>query len=195
LPAPGASFQIHRQAEEDYTSLLPLKKLVTLPTGSLGVVFKGSIAKVSSIRETSLLKGIIREGFVVDTLTVPNGTEYVGCSANQLVKALTATSDIEGRTLLLKGPQNSTLPSDAFIKVVLPRFGNAVELGLVFGEGPTIAEIEKSSALVGKLSVGQTLVALHDGLEREYRATSEESVEDALLDSSGCQGRYFIIKA
>ncbi|KAI2501745.1 hypothetical protein MHU86_12751 [Fragilaria crotonensis] len=172
---------------------LPLEKTVALPTGKLGISFKGSIAKVTGIAESSPLKGIVREGFVVDSLKLPGGTEYIGCNASQLVKALTATADVEGRSLLLKGPQSSSLPAAALIKVVLPIFGNAEELGLKFGPGPTIAEIKESSTLLGKLSVGQTVTMVHDGQDVAYNVTSEEKVVDALLDSSGSRGRYLVV--
>jgi hypothetical protein len=173
---------------------LPLEKIVALPTGKLGVSFKGSIARVTGIAETSPLNGIIRQGFVVDSLKLPGGTEYIGCDASQLANALTATSDIEGRSLLLKGPQSTSLPTAALIKVLLPSFGNADDLGLTFGPGPTIAEISESSALAGKLSVGQTILTVHDGKESTYNVTSEEKVVDALMDCSGCPGRYILVK-
>ena len=173
---------------------LPMEKLVNLPTGGLGIAFKGQPAAITGIKDDSVLKGIVRVGFVVDSLIFPNGTDYVGCSASELSKALQGSSDTEGRKLLLKSPENPDLPSSSAIKVFLPSFGNAKDLGLTFGDDATISQISPSSPLADKISVGQTVVMVHDGKSVTYDTPNGDKVNDAILDSSGSTGRYLMLK-
>lgn len=176
------------------TVTLPMEKALTLPVGKLGIVFKGQRASISKILEDSPLRGSARIGFVVDSLKLPDGTEYVGYNSSNLCQFLQATSDMEGRILLLKSPENPDLPSSATSKVMLPGFGNAEEIGLTFGEGATIAEIKESSTLVGKIAVGQTVVMVHDGRSKSYQNLDLKKAEYAILDSSGSTGRYLVVK-
>jgi hypothetical protein len=171
-----------------------MEKAITLPAGKLGIVFKGHRATVSKIVEDSPLRGSARVGFVVDSLKLPDGTEYIGYNSSKLCQVLQATSDVEGRILLLKSPENPELPSSATSKVMLPSFGNAEEIGLKFGDGATIAEIKESSTLVGKITVGQTVVMVHDGRNKSYQNLDLKKAENAIWDSSGSTGRYLVVK-
>jgi hypothetical protein len=173
---------------------LPMEKAVTLPAGKLGIVFKGSPASVSKIVEDSPLRGKARIGFVVASLKLPDGTEYIGYNSSKLCQFLQATAAMEGRILLLKSPENPDLPSSATSKVTLPSFGNAEEIGLAFGDGASIAEIKESSTLVGKLVVGQTVVMVHDGKDKSYQNLNLTKATNAIWDSSGCTGRYLVVK-
>mmetsp|Transcript_13617 Transcript_13617/g.19969 ORF Transcript_13617/g.19969 Transcript_13617/m.19969 type:complete len:372 (-) Transcript_13617:366-1481(-) len=180
-------------ALSDRAVVLPMKKEVTVPPGKLGVVFKGAkMAKIVKISDTSPLKGIARVGMVVDSLKLPNGIMYSGYGSVPLTKALGANKDVEGRVLILKSPEATDLPTKAAIQVLLPKMGGVEELGIIFeGETTTIASISPTSALVGKIVAGQSVLAVNDNDGKEYGGLQTATkVEDAILDCSGCGGRY-----
>ena len=176
---------------------LPMIKTVNLPTGKLGVVFKGKDSKVSQIKEGSPMRGIFRVGHVVDSLTMPDGLVYRGYDSLALCKALAASANTTGRTMILKSPLAPDLPTCPTMKVPLPSMGNTDELGLTF-EGATnavIAQVKESSTFKGKLFKGQIVVEVNGGDGNTYIDLDATKVAAAILDCSGCAGRYMVVKA
>jgi hypothetical protein len=82
-------------------TMLPKSKEVTLPNGPLGVTFQGIPSQISKMIPESPMRSTFRIGMVVDKLSLPDGTEYMGLKAKQLSKTLSATHDMEGRVLYL----------------------------------------------------------------------------------------------
>ena len=95
-------------------TILPDEKTVVLPTGSIGVSFKGTPPMVSRLIDSSPVKGIFRLGMVVDTLDIPGESDaeaksYAGMSPRELVKIMKENANIEGRKIVLKNPATATL--------------------------------------------------------------------------------------
>ena len=95
----------------------PDEKEVKLPAGPLGVSFKGDIGNITRIHDDSPMKGQFRVGMVVDTLTLPDGSTYCGLTAQELGVVLRGSSDLEGRTVLLKNPDTATLSDRKMIEL------------------------------------------------------------------------------
>jgi hypothetical protein len=101
---------IKTQDPSDPGVVLPDEKKIILPTGKLGVSFKGrDMARASRISDESPVRGIIRVGMVVDTIDLPNGRSYAGLTAKETARVLVNTMDIEGRVMVLKNPMTMTL--------------------------------------------------------------------------------------
>lgn len=182
-----------KQSISSKSIILPKEKVVTLPTGSLGISLKGAKPAISSIKDTSVLKGIARVGFQVSSLAIPNQVEYIGYDATKLVNILTATSGIVGRVITFMSPENPEFPTAASTKIFLPSFGNAEEIGLAF-KGTKIDEVDESSTLFGRVFKDQAVFMVHDGEKTEYKISNQEDLLDAILDSSGSHGRYMLLK-
>mmetsp|Transcript_21708 Transcript_21708/g.24738 ORF Transcript_21708/g.24738 Transcript_21708/m.24738 type:complete len:491 (+) Transcript_21708:116-1588(+) len=89
-----------------------IENVVTLPTGTLGVTFKGSINKgsppiIKRVSEDSPLFDKIKPGAaaVVDTVTV-GGKDYIGLNASELAQLLRDTTDITDRTMKLRSKED-----------------------------------------------------------------------------------------
>jgi hypothetical protein len=183
----------NKQSVSSKSIILPKEKVITLPTGSLGISLKGSKASIASIKDESALKGIVHAGFQVSSLAIPNKVEYIGYEATKLVSILQATSGIAGRVMTLMSPENPEFPPTSFTKIFLPSFGNAEEIGLTFN-GTQISKVEESSTLFGMAFEGKSVSIIHDGEKIEYKISNEEELLDAILDSSGSHGRYMLLK-
>lgn len=86
--------------------ILPEESKIVLPSGSLGVSFKGkSTARAARIHEGSAVGNLIRIGMVVDTIEMPDGKTYAGLTAKEVCRILRDTSDVEGRIMILKNPK------------------------------------------------------------------------------------------
>jgi len=101
-----------------------VKMTVTLPTGKLGVFFKGKKkAKVSRLEPFSPLKEILREEMTVDSLDIPGNGRYTGLSAVRLGEILAESIDVENRKLVVikrvmhepKKPRNVNEPSTSHV--------------------------------------------------------------------------------
>ena len=94
------------------TLILPDEKTVIIPSGIMGVSFKGTPPRVSRITATSSVKGKFRVDMVVDTLEVPGEAEtktYAGMSSKELVSIIKFTSHMNDRKVVLKNPATRTL--------------------------------------------------------------------------------------
>jgi hypothetical protein len=96
--------------------LPPDEKEVVLPAGPIGISFKGEISKISRIHDDSPLKGLFRVGMVVDTLILPDGSTYSGLTSQELGVVLRGSSHLEGRTVILKNLETSTLSDRKMIE-------------------------------------------------------------------------------
>lgn len=96
--------------------LPPDEKEVVLPSGSLGVSFKGELGKITRMADDSPMKGTFREGMVLDTLILPDGSTYSGLTSKELGVVLRGSSDLEGRRAILKNPETSALSDRKMIE-------------------------------------------------------------------------------
>jgi len=174
----------------------PKEKIVDLPTGKLGTSFKGSkLAKVSKLKDDSPMRGLFRVGMYIDSLMLPDGTEFRGLGAVDLGEALKASAEAEGRKILLKSPTSKTLPTGPSTKVYLPDLGTAEEMGLFFAGMPAVVkEVEDSSPLYGKIRRGMIVLACGTGDGTEYEEVEDDEIYDALEESSGNKGRFLTLK-
>lgn len=174
----------------------PKSKTVELPVGMLGVGFKDrNHTLVSSVKKDSVVRGLVRAGMVVDTVTMTDGTEFRGLNAHDLSDALKSSFDSEGRKMLLKDPASKDLPTTSTTKIFLPDIGNAGELGISFvGEPAAIKEVAETSPLFGKVRRGQVVLTVGWGDGTEYDDIDAEELEHILEDSSGTEGRFLLLK-
>jgi hypothetical protein len=94
----------------------PDEKTVVIPSGSLGVSFKGKHATISRIQDSSPVKAQFRVGMVVDKLTLPNGSSYSGLSATELVNVLKGSAILEDREVHLVNPDTMDLSAKAVVQ-------------------------------------------------------------------------------
>lgn len=86
-----------------------VKTTVTLPTGKLGVFFKGKkLAKVSRLEPFSPLRDTLKPGMKVDSLTIPGDgkhgashQKYESLSAARLGELLAESIDVPQRKLVV----------------------------------------------------------------------------------------------
>ncbi len=90
----------------------PNQREVDIPAGDLGVVFKGSLARVAKISDASPVRRKFRMGMIADSLLMPDGTK--------------------GHKVVLKPPTSKTLSKVFTTKVTLP----SGDLGLAFDGEP-----------------------------------------------------------
>jgi hypothetical protein len=175
----------------DRSVTLPSEKTVELPTGKLGVVFAGFPAKVARMSDASPVRSKFRVGMAVDSFIMPDGTEYAGLSAEELVGALAESVDTEGRKVLLMSPTAPNLSKKSTTKVLLPEG----DLGLTFdGEPATIIEVSEDSPLKDRLYAGQVVatVCLEDGTE--YDELGWNDLQEILSDTEGTAGRWMLLE-
>eukprot|EP00544_Gedaniella_sp_CCMP2646_P011301 CAMPEP_0202494188 /NCGR_PEP_ID=MMETSP1361-20130828/10970_1 /ASSEMBLY_ACC=CAM_ASM_000849 /TAXON_ID=210615 /ORGANISM="Staurosira complex sp., Strain CCMP2646" /LENGTH=654 /DNA_ID=CAMNT_0049124611 /DNA_START=78 /DNA_END=2042 /DNA_ORIENTATION=+ len=171
--------------------ILPEEKAVDIPSGKLGVVFAGFPAKVARMSDASPVRGKFRIGMAVDSFIMPDGTEYSGLSAEELVGALAESVDTEGRKVILKPPTSKTLSKVSTTKVILP----AGDLGLTFdGEPAIITEVSEHSTLKDRLYAGQMVktICLDDGTE--YDDLDWNDVQEILGDTEDSTGRWMLLE-
>ena len=175
----------------DRSVTLPDEKEVELPTGKLGVVFAGFPAKVARMSDASPVRGLFRAGMAVDSFIMPDGTEYSGLSAEELVGALSESVDTVGRKILLRNPASPLLSTMSTTKVILP----AGDLGLTFdGEPAIITEVAEDSPLKDRLYAGQVVrtIYLEDGTE--YDDLDWNDAQEILSDTEDSTGRQMLLE-
>lgn len=90
--------------------ILPDVKKVRLPSGKIGVFFKGKdMARVSRLQQDSSVRNLLRVGMVVDVIDIPGGKRYAGLTAKEVARILFDTTGVEGRIMILKNPMTSKL--------------------------------------------------------------------------------------
>jgi hypothetical protein len=175
---------------------LPKVKTVQLPSGSLGVAFKSKkYTTILSMKADSPMRGLFRVGMVVDSVIMDDGTEFRGLDAKDLGSALKHSVEAEGRTMLLKNPAAKNLPEFSTTKVMLPSMGTSTEIGVVFAGSPaTIKEVAETSPLFGKARRGQLVLTTGWADGTEYDELEADELDEILMDSSGEEGRYLVLK-
>jgi len=161
--------------------------IVTLPAGSIGVVLNGKPPTVVRISEESTIGDQIREGLVVDTLMLEDGSIHYQLDSTELVHLLKEHSYSYGRVIrfinhdvlpLTVEPGTAAAPSvkeDDALVVSLP----AGAIGLVFNKAtpPMITKIKETSPLLySGLQVGMCVdtLTLADTGEKFYQLDTKE---------------------
>lgn len=143
-----------------------------LPPGKLGVTFKGAPPTIVAIASDSPMRKKLKTGYVVESLTLENGTEYSEMRAMELVQALTRSIDSTGRLLYVDIP-----PPPYLAKIVLP----AGPLGVSFkGMPPVVASLTDDCPLRGKIQVGTVVqrVLNAEGVSLLQSKSNGEEEED-----------------
>jgi len=92
-------------------TILPEEKTITIPTGKLGLSFKGrNLARITRVHDDSNLMGKVYRGMIVDSITIPgSGSTFSGMTAKEAARILKDTKNIGGRSMTLKNPTSSNL--------------------------------------------------------------------------------------
>jgi hypothetical protein len=160
---------------------------VVLPTGKLGVTFEGSPPMVTGVFDDSPMIGKARVGMFAVALLLPDGTELSGFSTSELIKAFTATSEVEGRKLILLEKAEKGRCVD---NIMLP----AGKLGITFKGPDANVAISADSPLQGKIRPGfiPDTLELPDGTVLSGAFNSEDII-NALRMSSDQEGRVLTL--
>lgn len=79
------------------------KKTISLPTGRLGVYFKGKKrARVSRLEPFAQLRDVLQPDMIVDSLEIPGDGKYEDLNATRLGELLAITSDVPNRKIVVK---------------------------------------------------------------------------------------------
>jgi len=85
--------------------IFPESKEVELPTGKIGVSFKGkSQTIISRIHAESPLLGQVYVGMAVESISIPGGSTIDGMTGKQVARTLVDTKNVEGRIMVIKPP-------------------------------------------------------------------------------------------
>uniref|UniRef100_A0A6V1A005 Uncharacterized protein n=1 Tax=Thalassionema nitzschioides TaxID=33649 RepID=A0A6V1A005_9STRA len=157
-------------------------------TSILGLRFQGTpLPQLMSIDPRSELKGRVQADMVIAALRCPDGREYQGFDASYLAKLLDETADYEGRQLYLMNKYDEDVPAEPLLKMWLPVFGTAEELGLVFGGKPTrIKHVAPHSELHGLVKKNMQVVNIWWNKSPAVQDLSPDGIAESLADSSGC---------
>jgi hypothetical protein len=159
----------------------PNQREVDIPAGDLGVVFKGSLARVAKISDASPVRRKFRMGMIADSLLLPDGTKYSGLSAEQLTGILANSVDVTSKTLSKVFTTKVTLPSG--------------DLGLAFdGEPAIITKVSEESCLKNRMYAGQMVktVRLEEGTE--YDDLDWNDVQEILNDMQDSTARWMLLE-
>jgi hypothetical protein len=210
---PSSSWTLHlvkpgRELPSKRVVLPDSKTILLPPVPTLGITFEESLdirtraTTVSLIRlsDDSPLRGLARVGMVVDTLTVSGGAvSHRGLSAMDLGQALAATASEQGRTILLKSPQNKFLPKLSTTQLSLPS-GAVSDWGIKFSDNAkqisVVVDVKDDSPLAPTMRPGQVIlsVGLPNGIEYDDLPTDE--LYAVLHDSANAadQTRFWIVE-
>jgi hypothetical protein len=179
LKNPGA-----RDIAQKSTTTLPL------PAGDLGLTFSGEPAVIVEVAEGSPLAGKVWAGQQVDTIILPNGTEYDVVDGLEAMDIFEESANSEGRFMLLTNmDENVKLPNE--IEVTLP----AEKLGITFqGSPPVITKVSKDSPVKDEFMIGLAVdtLKLADGTRHMELATS--TLVQLLRDTADMEGRKVVLK-
>lgn len=134
-----------------------MTKKVTVPAGPVGVVFGGSPPEIKTIKETSALAGLAREGEYIVGLIVPGVVEQTGgFDEKSLVAMLKQYSDAKERIIVIE-KDSSSFPDRKISKV----HAKGGKIGVVFGGSPpVITDVREDSPLADRVSIGQVVTGL-----------------------------------
>ena len=172
------------------TTTLPENKEVKLPTGDLGTTFQGQTkAQIVQLTLESPMRGSFRVGLIVDSLSLPDGTVYLGPSAADLAVILSATSELEGRITRLMNPESKNIAKKSSTKVLLPKG----DLGLILTGSPaTISAVAEDSPLAGKVRRGLVIETICLADESEFDDLDSEDAAEILQKTSETDGRWIL---
>mmetsp|Transcript_12208 Transcript_12208/g.18840 ORF Transcript_12208/g.18840 Transcript_12208/m.18840 type:complete len:548 (+) Transcript_12208:2-1645(+) len=108
-----------QQPSSEPEETFPDELVLTLPSGKLGISFKGRTARVSRIHSGSILADQLYVGMLVDTVDIPGSSRFSGVKASEASRILKDTSRVEGRVLTLRAPSCA--------EVLQPRDDDALE--------------------------------------------------------------------
>jgi len=108
-----------QQPSSEPEETFPDELVLTLPSGKLGISFKGRTARVSRIHSGSILADQLYVGMLVDTVDIPGSSLFSGVKASEASRILKDTSRVEGRVLTLRAPSCA--------EVLQPRDDDALE--------------------------------------------------------------------
>lgn len=157
-------------------------------TTKLGLRFQGSpLPNLVDVDPRSELRGRVQPDMIIAALRCPDGREFQGVDSSYLAKLLDETADLEGRQLYLMNKYDDDLPSEPLLKVWCPVFGNADELGVVFGGNPTsVKYVAPHSQLNGIIRKGMRVVNVWWKYAPPVQDLSPEGIVQSLSESSGC---------
>lgn len=87
---------------------------LTLGPGPVGGIFKGSPPMLTRMKEGSMLSGEVEQGYVADTLLLPNGTKYYQMDTMEFTSALKGSADLDGRVVRFIDPKVVALTPKPF---------------------------------------------------------------------------------
>lgn len=94
--------------------IFPESKEIELPTGKIGVSFKGKRKTIiSRIHAESPLLGQVYVGMEVESISVPGGSTFDGMTGKQVARTLVDTKNVEGRIMVIKAPSGGDGASTA----------------------------------------------------------------------------------
>merc|ERR1739838_299872 len=94
----------------DREEVFPIEKTITLPTGKIGLSFKGKrVARISRLHDDCKIRGQAYAGMIIDTITIPGGSSFSGMTSKEAARVLSDTKTVGGRMLTLKAPDSSDL--------------------------------------------------------------------------------------
>lgn len=157
-------------------------------TSALGLRFQGSpLPQLISIDPRSELRGRVPADMIIAAIRLPDGREFQGFDASYLAKIFDETADLEGRQLYLMNKFDDELPQEPILKYWLPVFGNAEELGLVFGGTPTrVKHVAPHSELSGLVKKNMEVMNVWWKYAPDVQDLSPAGIVESLASSSGC---------
>merc|ERR1712048_1173427 len=73
----------------------PEEMTVTIPTGKLGISFRGSkIARVTRLHDDTKMLGKAYEGMLVDTISIPGGSSFSMMTAKEVARIGASSQDM-----------------------------------------------------------------------------------------------------
>eukprot|EP00548_Thalassiothrix_antarctica_P008328 CAMPEP_0194132366 /NCGR_PEP_ID=MMETSP0152-20130528/2848_1 /TAXON_ID=1049557 /ORGANISM="Thalassiothrix antarctica, Strain L6-D1" /LENGTH=766 /DNA_ID=CAMNT_0038827401 /DNA_START=56 /DNA_END=2356 /DNA_ORIENTATION=- len=177
---------------------LPTGRRIPIPMGTvdeLGLKVTGNnAAKIDYVLAGSPLEGQARGGFIIDTLTHPEGHMFSGLTSTQLKNCLNRTAGVEGRAIIVSTPSESKQVTGGTTKLVLPAMGGLEEFGIqMYGNPAIVGAVGGTSPFQGMIFRGYQVqsVGWDDGTE--FRNLDALELEEVVTDSSGLAGRYMFL--
>jgi len=136
---------------------IPQKLEVTLPAGMVGITIVDTygLPIITNVSSSSPVKSSIRDGLVIDKITLEDGSEFCGYGADDIGDILRRNADSSGRILTLKDPARGGL-SHPSAKLNHPRCVALPtgSLGVTFkgNDVPYVAEVSYTSPMRGAMS-------------------------------------------
>lgn len=168
------------------------QKVVNAPSGDLGITWGGDIATIVSVEDSSPLYGEVFSGMKVGAIRIPDGRQIEYPSGNTLFSLLEETTNDEGRMLLF--PSTSTVSDqEPLLKYYISAIGvcgDEVGIKLTEEGGDLLLAEPIGNCVPEGLKLISFSSVSSSGQESVMTPSSEEELDDMLLESSGLQ-RFF----